>query len=75
MEDPNDYPGMDHVSKEHTERIEDGSAANLSPEHRAYLISRHGTYDLDPLPTMDPADPLNWSSWKVMPHIQGMSMS
>jgi hypothetical protein len=37
----------------------------LSPEHRAYLLERHGTVDLDPLPSMDPADPHNWPSWKV----------
>lgn len=44
--------------------VEAGSG-NLSQEHRDYLIARHGTYDLLPLPTMDPADPLNWPAWKV----------
>ena len=44
--------------------LENGTG-DLSPEHRDYLIARHGTAELDPLPTMDPADPLNWPTWKV----------
>ncbi|OKL58282.1 hypothetical protein UA08_06752 [Talaromyces atroroseus] len=36
----------------------------LTPQHREYLLERHGTIDLDPLPSMDPADPHNWPSWK-----------
>jgi hypothetical protein len=46
--------------------LENGPAEHLTPEHREYLLSRHKTVDLDPLPTMDPADPLNWPSWKVL---------
>lgn len=42
-----------------------GNAATLSPEHREYILQRHGTLDLDPVPSMDPADPLNWPAWKV----------
>jgi hypothetical protein len=45
--------------------LEDGPAQHLTPEHREYLLSRHKTLDLVPLPTMDPADPLNWPAWKV----------
>jgi hypothetical protein len=37
----------------------------LSEQHRDYLLQRHGTLDLDPIPSMDPADPYNWPSWKV----------
>ncbi|OBT38975.1 hypothetical protein VE00_10815 [Pseudogymnoascus sp. WSF 3629] len=44
--------------------LEDGPAEHLTPEHREYLLSRHKTVDLDPLPAIDPADPLNWPSWK-----------
>jgi hypothetical protein len=36
----------------------------LTEEHRDYLIQRHGTVDLDPLPSADPADPYNWPQWK-----------
>lgn len=36
----------------------------LSQSHREYLLQRHGTLDLDPLPSEDPQDPLNWPAWK-----------
>lgn len=36
----------------------------LSEAHREYLISRHGTVELDPLPSMSDADPYNWPHWK-----------
>ncbi|KAF4625227.1 hypothetical protein G7Y89_g12942 [Cudoniella acicularis] len=55
------------ISKHNTD-LENGVADEvrheLSSEHREYLIARHGTIDLDPLPSMDPADPLNWPTWK-----------
>jgi hypothetical protein len=37
----------------------------LSKPHRDYLMERHGTLNLDPIPAMDPADPYNWPEWKV----------
>ena len=37
----------------------------LSESHSSYLMQRHGTVDLDPIPSMDPADPYNWPLWKV----------
>jgi hypothetical protein len=40
-------------------------AARLPQAHQDYLLERHGTLDLDPIPGMDPADPYNWSDWKV----------
>lgn len=59
------------VEKDHAvmdgAHLEHGIAGDMSPEHRDYLMARHGTTDLNPLPTMDPADPLNWPSWKVGP--------
>ncbi|KAJ9500151.1 hypothetical protein LTR99_008399 [Exophiala xenobiotica] len=36
----------------------------LPPEHRDYLLARHGTLDLDPVPDMSDADPYNWPHWK-----------
>ena len=30
-----------------------------------YIFERHGTLDLIPMPSADPADPLNWPAWKV----------
>ncbi|KAJ5742049.1 hypothetical protein N7533_011458 [Penicillium manginii] len=38
--------------------------AHLSEEHRQYLLARHGTLDLDPIPDMNDADPYNWSTWR-----------
>jgi hypothetical protein len=40
--------------------LDDDLAVNLTPEHREYLLSRHKTLDVIPLPTMYPANPLNW---------------
>jgi hypothetical protein len=40
--------------------------ARLTTIHREYLLSRHGTFDLDPIPDMGGADPYNWQSWMVM---------
>lgn len=60
-----DY-ALNHLDTTKTNNnLESGISNNLSPEHRAYLIERHGTADLVPMPTMDPADPLNWPAWKV----------
>lgn len=44
--------------------IEDGGS-NISQSHREYLLQRHGTLNLEPLPSEDPADPYNWPVWKV----------
>jgi hypothetical protein len=67
---------MDKSHGEHVEAAEAGRALEvcramgeppyLSPEHREYLLKRHGTLDLSPLPSMDDADPYNWAPWKVV---------
>lgn len=50
----------------------DIAASRLSKAHRDYLLERHGTLELDPMPSMDPADPYNWPSWKVnIPRLTG----
>lgn len=46
----------------HVEKL---TQESLTPAHREYLIGRHGTVDLEPLPSMDPIDPLNWPTWRV----------
>jgi len=46
--------------------ITTGAAAGISQEHRDYLIQRHGTVDLDPIPTADPADPYNWFASRTL---------
>ncbi|KAH8799675.1 putative MFS transporter [Xylogone sp. PMI_703] len=38
--------------------------SSLPPEHSQYLLHRHGTLDLSPLPTTNDADPYNWPNWK-----------
>ncbi|KAJ5171258.1 Major facilitator superfamily domain general substrate transporter [Penicillium coprophilum] len=40
--------------------------ARLPKAHRDYLMERHGTLELDPIPGMSPADPYNWSERKKM---------
>ena len=39
----------------------------ISREHSDYLLARHGTAELDPLPSMNDADPLNWPKAKASP--------
>ncbi|KAN0099564.1 MFS multidrug transporter [Hyaloscypha variabilis] len=45
--------------------IENALGSNaITSDHEAYILQRHGTLDLIPMPSSDPADPLNWPSWK-----------
>lgn len=39
--------------------------AALSQEHRDYILQRHGSLDVDPVPAFGDADPYNWPDWKV----------
>ncbi|CAK7201025.1 hypothetical protein SEUCBS139899_003726 [Sporothrix eucalyptigena] len=34
--------------------------ADIAPDHYNYLVERHGTANLDPVPCFDDLDPLNW---------------
>lgn len=43
--------------------------AELPADHQDYLLKRHGTLELDPVPTNDPNDPLNWSELKKNSHM------
>ncbi|CAG7965420.1 unnamed protein product [Penicillium nalgiovense] len=56
--------GSDYAEKE-IGAIFPEPAVLLSESHKSYLIERHGTLDLDPIPSMDSADPYNWPSWKI----------
>jgi len=49
----------------HATYIEKDEISQLSEEHRQYLLQRHGTLDLDPVPGFGNADPYNWPTWKV----------
>ncbi|TVY27140.1 putative efflux pump [Lachnellula hyalina] len=53
-----------HAAAIDSSHLENGIGGDLSSQHREYLMTRHGTIDLNPLPSMDPADPLNWPTWK-----------
>ncbi|KAF8208702.1 major facilitator superfamily domain-containing protein [Mycena galopus ATCC 62051] len=58
-------PKQDEHWKEHgDDNPEREEVDALSPEHRAYLLQRHGTLDIDPLPSMSDFDPYNWSKSK-----------
>lgn len=37
---------------------------HLTPEHEAFLLKHHGRTDLNPLPSQDLNDPLNWPEWR-----------
>ena len=37
----------------------------LSEEHRQFLLQRHGTLDLEPMPDMSDSDPYNWPRRRV----------
>jgi hypothetical protein len=52
-------------SQTHATYIEKGELGLLSVEHRDYLLGRHGTLELDPVPAFGDADPYNWANWKV----------
>ncbi|KAE8151135.1 major facilitator superfamily domain-containing protein [Aspergillus avenaceus] len=52
-------------AKEDHSQLDEACSA-LSPSHRDYLLKRHGTIDLDPLPSLSGADPYNWPMWKKL---------
>lgn len=45
--------------------IGDEEVAELTDAHREYLLRRHGTLLLDPIPDMSDADPYNWPQSRV----------
>lgn len=52
----------------------DTAEVSITDEHREYLMARHGTADLKPLPSADPQDPLNWSRGKKAFHMALISL-
>lgn len=48
---------------------EEHVATEILDAHKEFLISRHGTADLTPLPLFSAQDPLNWSRWKKLYHL------
>ncbi|KAK3937522.1 major facilitator superfamily domain-containing protein [Diplogelasinospora grovesii] len=51
--------GSEVQNVEYSDEIE-----GLSEEHRQYLLQRHGTLDLEPVPDMTDNDPYNWPKHK-----------
>ena len=72
MENDKEIVASEPVRSEDIERLpthgtylDKDEATHLSEEHRQYLLERHGTLELDPIPTMGTADPYNWPQWKA----------
>ena len=59
--------GNDHVEslKQVQTHLGTDETESLTEEHRQYLIQRHGSFELDPMPDASDADPYNWSASKV----------
>lgn len=57
-------PKLEHAGTHGTYLASD-ELASISEEHRQYLLAKHGTLELDPVPSMSDADPYNWPRWKV----------
>lgn len=51
--------------KQYATHLDPHDSDSLSPAHREYLMQRHGTLSLEPLPGYGDADPYNWPQWKV----------
>jgi hypothetical protein len=62
--DPQWKEDLEHANT-HGTYIDPIEASYLTEEHKQYLLQRHGTLELDPLPTGSDADPYNWPTWKV----------
>ncbi|KAL2813958.1 major facilitator superfamily domain-containing protein [Aspergillus granulosus] len=67
-----DAPSSEHEDIEFSEEgggrvsVSELNISGLSLAHREYLLNRHGTLDLDPLPSADDDDPYNWPTWKKL---------
>ncbi|KAF2403454.1 MFS general substrate transporter [Trichodelitschia bisporula] len=53
--------------RQHSENLDDKQ--KFSREHRDYLIDRHGSYNLEPVPSFAGADPYNWPYWKKLTNL------
>ncbi|KAH8892862.1 putative MFS transporter [Thozetella sp. PMI_491] len=49
------------------------SIARMSNSHKEFILSRHGTLDLDPMPSEDPNEPYNWPRWKSLLNLSLLS--
>ena len=79
MEKPEDHHIEDTLSQSKPEHdlethvgFNQDATAHLSAQHKEYLIQRHGSLELDPIPDMNDADPYNWPTWKVRSSSNGL---
>ncbi|KAI9879913.1 MAG: hypothetical protein M1830_006580 [Pleopsidium flavum] len=57
--------GQSNIEDKEVNHVENpASNPSISEEHEEYLLGRHGTLELTPLPSFPPEDPLNWPGWK-----------
>lgn len=49
--------------------VEEVETAAVPQDVASYVLERHGTLELEPMPTNDPKDPLNWPETKKTLHL------
>jgi len=59
------YDTQKATSIELQEAIHRINSPYISNEHSDFLLKRHGTLELNPLPSAHEEDPYNWPRWKV----------
>jgi hypothetical protein len=66
-----------HIESANSNQMESGKQCDfyvedrithLSEGHRQYILAKHGTLDLEPIPDMTDTDPYNWPQWRVRDH-------
>lgn len=60
----NDVGGSPVEDKTETHLEYSSHQSSITNDTKSYLLGRHGTFELDPLPSNSPKDPLNWPGWK-----------
>ncbi|KAF7560761.1 hypothetical protein G7046_g3381 [Stylonectria norvegica] len=43
--------------------------AQMTSTHKEYILQRHGTLEIDPMPSEDPNDPHNWPRWQSLTNL------
>jgi hypothetical protein len=60
----NDVSGSSVEDKTATHLENSSHPSSISNETKQFILERHGTLELDPLPSDSREDPLNWPIWK-----------
>lgn len=66
-----DLEAVEELRSAQTRATEIGNdeVATLSQAHKDYLVKKHGSLDIDPVPAFGDADPYNWPNWKARTHL------